>query len=265
LKSGSVGHSHIGKAMVSRAILVSQLWYVGQFIDESEDTWNKIWKMYWNYIFTCAATTKLAYKDAVKKRKHGGIGAINLKVQMQALKTHWIVRLLKDPDETWSKLFDLKLQHMAYLFDIQNVFTDKWPIGVQSQGVVGQAIYIWSTLPIQEITIKNKQTLALLTQKGKQIPIEEITVSLLYQTLMGKELTQYVVESSRNPWIDNEILWKTRWKFLRKAEFFTPKDREFKHRLWIGKLWTGTNRLSTLYPEYYAQSVNLQKMEEIIH
>ena len=67
---------------------------------------------------------------------------------------------------------------------------------------------------------------------------------------MGKELTQFVVESKRNPWINNEIPWKLRWKYLRQAEFLSPKDREFKHRLWIGKLWTGVNRVSTLYPDY---------------
>ena len=77
-----------GKAIVSRAIIVSQIWYVGQFIDENPKIWDKIWKMYWSYIFTCSATTKLAYKDAVKKKRHGGIGAINLKVQIQALKAH---------------------------------------------------------------------------------------------------------------------------------------------------------------------------------
>jgi hypothetical protein len=142
---------------------------------------------------------------------------------MQALKAHWIVRLFIDPNETWSKLFILKLEKLAYIFDVNNIFTDKWPLGVQSQGVVGQAIYYWSILPIQEVTINNEQTLALITTMGEQIPIKKITVSTLYQALMGKELTQFVVESKRNPWINNQIPWKLRWKYLRHASFYLQK------------------------------------------
>ena len=82
----------------------------------------------------------------------------------------------------------------------------------------------------------------LVTTTNQIIPVSQIKVSDIYQQLVGENWLQIAIESSRNQWIINTIKWENRWKYLLKSQHLTPKDKEFKHKQWIGKLWTGSNR-----------------------
>ena len=242
--------SMYGRSLISKVSMASHLWYVAQFLDSKDEDWKEVWNLYWKFIFQGSIKCKIAYKDAIKKRINGGIGAINLKLQIQALQIHWIVRMYNNQEENWSKLFQKEIQRLAELFNCGNNWLLKsWPEDVVSQGLIGKAIYGWSKLDIQQKQIDGKMEIGLTTTNGKFIQMNKITVSSIYQQLVGQDWNKVVVESSRCLWTNNIIRWEDRWKYLNKVDFLSPKDKEFKHNNWIGKLWTGNNRLSTKYPD----------------
>ena len=131
-----------GRSLVSKVSMASHLWYIAQFTSSLDSNWEEVWKCYWKYLLPDTGKCKIAYKDAIKKRINGGIGAINIKKQIEALKVHWIVRMFKDPDENWAKLFEMEINHLEKINNLNNWITCKWNIKQKEPNLIEEVMRV---------------------------------------------------------------------------------------------------------------------------
>jgi hypothetical protein len=88
--------SIFGRTMVGNTSILAHLWRASQFIVDTKDVWKRFRLAYWNYIQPGNFMGKIKYDVAVNKKMVGGIGAIEPKREIHALKAHWIARMLNN-------------------------------------------------------------------------------------------------------------------------------------------------------------------------
>ena len=232
-----------GKAIAANTSIFSHLWYLSQFIHSPNgEIWNKFRSEYWAFVQR-GTLTRWKYTNAIKPKKLGGIGALSIVEEVEALKAHWIVRLLRYPAASWARILTSELCILAKKHKIKNVLGGKWPQEARSESLLGEIIYCWSKVNIQMVWYGG--THWWKNSNGDWKSIQSLSVKELYRKLNPNY--QEVVSLKIMPLLD-EMETLTRWKWLAQADHIAPKDKELKMKIWTFKLWTGYNRVSKLYP-----------------
>ena len=153
---------------------------------------------------------------------------------------------------------------MANKCNIQRPFNDKWPCEVINENLLGECIYYWSLLDIK-LAWNNESNSYEWTLDNKNFGLKLLTVKTQYLLLSGPLSHQIVEDNLKNKWIRNTIIWKKRWLHLDNIYYLLPKEKEFKYRLWLGKLWCSMNRVSFQYPDGFCPFCGMSELTERNH
>lgn len=168
--------------------------------------------------------------------------------EIQALKAHWIVRMIINKGNSWADLMWLEIQRIARTYNVHDPTSfESWPKKMRkkkenSNSLMEEIIQSWNACSIKLLEINN---ITMWSFKNSELkPLTLLTVKQLYKCL-DKEPNQIGMNKY---WSFTEKEWLGKWDFLSKASYLSPKDKQLRFQINQGKLWCGKNRESKEYP-----------------
>jgi hypothetical protein len=240
--------SIFGRTLVANSSMLSHIWRASQFIPDigEKSIWSIYHSEYWSYVQPGNFKGRFRYQIATNKRKEGGLGAIEPLLEIQALKAHWMVRMLANRGQSWADLMWMEFESIAKKYNIKNPMKAKsWKTSdLEVKSIMEDVIKCWIKCNIRIETDDNEE-LKWVAEDGSLKSLSLLRVKTLY-----KRLSKKGDELGKNKfWInitDNE--WKARWEYFANQKHLGPLDKQLRFRIHQAKLWCGTNRGSKQAP-----------------
>ena len=258
-----------GRAMVGNMSMLSHIWRASQFIPDipviqpgkkkPKSIWHPFYSAYWKYVQPGNFKGKFSYDTAAKRKREGGIGAIQPLVEIQALKAHWMVRMLanKNNDESWAQLMWLDFNQVAKQYKVKNPKDNQaWKsVNIQVYTLMEDIIKCWIQCNVMIVEEANNE-LKWIAEDGTHKSLAQLTVKALYNRLKTPKVAK------NKAWEEITVEeWKTRWLFIAGVKHLAPRDRQLRFRIQQSKLWCGPNRGSTHQPIPICPICNRQETE----
>jgi len=246
-----------GRATVGNTSVLSHIWRASQFIPDipvwepgrvkPKSTWQPFHKAYWKYVQSGNFNGVFNYFVAAKKKREGGIGAIQPIVEIEALKAHWMVRMLdsNNKDDSWTRLMWLQFDNVAKKYRVKDPRNfSSWDRTVIKVGsLMEDIIRCWLLCKVELVDGENG--IEWLASDGSQQKLNTLSVKILYNNLKShyqrKNQTDGKAKNRNWAGITDEE-WLEHWKFLADAKHLTPRDQQVRFRIQQSKLWAGINR-----------------------
>jgi len=239
--------------------MLSHIWRASQFIPDTltviegkkkpKSIWHPFYKSYWKYVQSGNFNGVFNYNTAAKKRKEGGLGAIQPLLEIQALKAHWMVRMLinKRNGESWAQLMWMEFKRVSEKYRVKKPKAiGSWKsVNIHVKSLMEDIIKCWVQCGINVVKEDHKER-KWISEDGTHKPLKQLTVKVLYTQLLKKNTA-----TKKKKLTDiTEAEWKERWLYLDGAKHLGPRDKQIRFRIQQGKLWCGPNRSSKnrLYP-----------------
>jgi len=207
-------------------------------------SWKKIKNLYWSFINKKATISRVRYTTCYKKKREGGINAVNIDAKINANLASWITILKTEKEEHLWKT-------------ILNKYIKKG--NKTNSKIINDILKSW-----KRINKNNKED--IIVKKNKTIKIKKTKVKDLYQSIINKKEEEIIPKDNQNltnlkqsfKWLNktsfNNKTKETCWKLLHRKLYTNERDggikiifeNELANKIWdkinqTWKIWTKEN------------------------
>jgi exonuclease III len=137
--------SWYGRALIANVAILPLLWYFSSISATPDSVIQEVRSLIDQFIFN-RTPCRISRADSVLPVTCGGIAAPHIEGYLLALKARWICMYLRNPFSLWARFFRWKIDRICFSLGISQPFSAALPASVKQFGLVGEALYAWSSI-----------------------------------------------------------------------------------------------------------------------